>query len=172
MSPPAELAAGAPMLIAACGNVYAGDDAFGPLAARRLRSRALANVEVAELDLRPAGLIDFLLTPRRTLIVVDAVSAVGRTPGEIVDVDWRAPDRPALTRDDVLSTHGLSIANQIEFAENLGILPPRVRLIGAVIEAAIVGQLVMGVVVSAVDDVVERIVRFVEDEFTDGVRDA
>jgi len=147
----------APTLIAACGNIQAGDDALGPLAANELRRLALSDVEVVDLDIRPAGLVDHLMTPRDTLIVVDAVTIAGAESGSIVDVDWRSGDRPRLVHDDVLSSHGLSIAHQIELAEKLGMLPLRVRLIGAVIAGARVGQNTGGALLSTVGAVVDRI---------------
>lgn len=158
--PPDSMNAGAgcaPTLIAACGNIQAGDDALGPLVARKLRRLALPDAEVVDLDIRPAGLVDHLMTPRDTLIVVDAVMLDDAPYGSIIDVDWRSSDRPQLIHDDVLSSHGLSIAHQIDLAEKLGMLPSRVRLIGAVIEGARIGRKTGDAVVRAVDAVVDRI---------------
>lgn len=147
----------APTLIAACGNIQAGDDALGPLVAEKLQRLALSDVEVVNLDIRPAGLVDHLMTPRDTLIIVDAVTMAGAEVGSVVDVDWRSCDRPRLMHDDVLSSHGLSIAHQIDLAEKLGMLPLRVRLIGAVIAGARVGQPAGDSIVRTIDAVVDRI---------------
>ena len=127
------------ILVATCGNVMASDDAFGPCVACELRRLDLPGVEVVDLDIRPAALLDHL--PGKTgLILVDAAYAPHLEPGQVLDIDWFSPDRPGLANDDAMSTHGLSIAVQLDLAERLGILPARVRLIAATIEPAGVGQ--------------------------------
>ncbi len=130
---------GRAILVATCGNVMASDDAFGPLVARELRRRGLPGVEVVDLDIRPAALLDYL-PGKSGLVLVDAVVAPGLEPGEVLDIDWFSPDRPGLVNDDTMSTHGLSIAMQLDLADRLGLLPKRVRLVAACIEPASVGQ--------------------------------
>lgn len=124
------------LLIATCGNLMASDDAFGPMVARALRQRDLPGTEVVDLDIRPAALLDYL--PGRTgLILVDAVNAPDLEPGRVLDVDWLDRDpggRPELVNDDSMSTHGLSLAMQLDMAERLGMLPSFVRLIGVSID--------------------------------------
>jgi hydrogenase maturation protease len=121
------------LLVATCGNLMASDDAFGPLVARDLRQIRPPGVEVVDLDIRPAALLDHL--PGRTgLILVDAVHAPGQPPGRVLDLDWFGPDRPELANDDTMSTHGLSLGMQIEMAERLGMLPPFVRLVGLTLD--------------------------------------
>lgn len=129
----------APVLVAACGNAMAGDDALGPMAAAAVRRLGLPGVEVVDLDLRPAALLDCLGRPRRLLLVIDAVDMPGAPPAALVDCDWQQTGRPALMHDDVLSTHGLSIASQLELAGKLGMLPKEVRLLGAVVEHTALG---------------------------------
>lgn len=120
------------LLIATCGNLMASDDAFGPMVARALRHQNLPGAEVVDLDIRPAALLDYL--PDRTgLILVDALYAPDQEPGRVFDMDWFDPDRPELVNDDSMSTHGLSLAMQLDMAERLGMLPPFVRLIGLTI---------------------------------------
>ncbi len=128
------------LLVAACGNLMASDDAFGPMVARDLRQLKPSGIEVVDLDIRPAALLDYL--PGRTgLILVDAVHAPGLTPGRVLDWDWFSADRPELVNDDTMSTHGLSLAMQIDMADQLGMLPPYVRLIGLTIDPTLaVGQ--------------------------------
>lgn len=130
---------GPSILVAACGNIMASDDAFGPLVARELRHRAPAGIEVTDLDIRPAALLDYL-TGKDGLILVDAVHAPSLEIGELIDIDWFSPDRPALINDDTMSTHGLSLAMQLNLAKQLDLLPPRVRLIAVAIEPVSVGQ--------------------------------
>lgn len=127
------------ILVATCGNVMAADDAFGPSVAREFRREELPGVEVIDLDIRPAALLDYL-DGRTGLIIVDAAYAPGLQAGRVIDTDWFSPERPALVNDDALSSHGLSIAVQLDLAQRLGILPRRVRLIAATIAPARVGQ--------------------------------
>ncbi len=124
------------LLVAACGNLMASDDAFGPMVARELRGWELPGVEVVDLDIRPAALLDYL-AGRTGLILVDAVYTPDREPGRVLDMDWFDPEpqgRPELANDDTMSTHGLSLAMQLDMAERLGMLPPFVRLIGVSID--------------------------------------
>ena len=89
-----------------------------------------------DLDIRPAALLDYL-PGRSGLILVDAVHAPGLTPGRVLDWDWFSSDRPELVNDDTMSTHGLSLAMQLEMADRLAMLPPYVRLIGLTIDSAL-----------------------------------
>lgn len=125
--------------MAAFGNMDGGDDAFGAWVARRLVRENLAAIRVLDLAREhPTALLDQLeLT--RGLMVVDAVRAPGCPSGQLIDVDWRTEARPHLVHDVPLSSHGLSVANQLELAQRLGLLPSQVRLIGRVAEEAHVG---------------------------------
>ncbi len=120
-----------PILVAACGNTLAGDDAFGPLVARALGAQPLGGVAVIDLGMRPAGLLDFL-PGRRALILVDAALSAHHAAGELLDLDFFGPDRPELCADRLTSTHAFSLAGQLELAEALGMLPPVVRLVALV----------------------------------------
>lgn len=121
------------LLVAACGNLMASDDAFGPLVAGELRGREVPGVEVVDLDIRPAALLDHL-AGRTGLILVDAMFVPDTVPGRVLDMDWFGSAPPELANDDTMSTHGLSIAMQLDMAERLGMLPPFVRLIGVSID--------------------------------------
>ena len=116
-----------PILIAACGNELAGGDAFGPLVGKELRGRLPAGAELIELVMNPAALLDHL-EGRRGLILIDAAWVPNMHPGTLLACEWDSEARPALATDRATSTHGLSVANQIELARRLGILPPVVWL--------------------------------------------
>ena len=150
--------AGPSILVAACGNVMASDDAFGPLVARELRHLVTTGIEVADLDIRPAALLDYL-PGKDALILVDAVNAPGMQTGELLDIDWFSPERPDLVNDDTMSTHGLSLAMQLDLAKQLDLLPKRVRLIAVCIDNASVSEAASDFLpnaVSAAADVVGR----------------
>ena len=97
---------GAPILVAACGtprNPWMKGDALGPLVAARLRQRRaekrpelrewVDRVEIVDLGMRPAGLLD-VLPGHQALAVVDALMGGGLTPGQVVEMDWFDPGRP------------------------------------------------------------------------------
>ena len=128
-----------PILVAACGNTLAGDDAFGPLVARELSQKALFGVEVIDLGMRPAGLIDHL-PGRRAVILVDAAVCPEAAPGALLDMDFFAPARPTLCAARIARTPALSLAGQLELARALGMLPAIVRLVALVVENTQVGR--------------------------------
>ena len=128
-----------PILVAAFGNDMAADDAFGPLVAEALRAMAPAGVEVVNLGMRPAALLDHL-AGRAALCVVDAARGAGLAEGTLLDVDFFAADRPPLVHDAALSTHGLSVADELALAQQLGLCPAEVRLIAAIVGSVEVGR--------------------------------
>ncbi len=146
-----------PVLVAACGNLMAGDDAFGPLVARRLRERIPTDAEIIDLGMKPTGLIDHL-AQRAMTIVVDAAIATDVFPvGSLIDIDFFSPDRPQLVHDMPLSSHGLSLAHELELARKLQMLPRRVVLVAVAIDDASVGRRVSPAVLSMVDPAAARI---------------
>lgn len=147
------------VLVAVLGNPDAGDDAFGALVARELAAAAPPRVQVADLCRQgPAALLDHL-NCQDVLVIVDAVLAPGRQPGEVVDLDWKAEARPALVHESTLSTHRMSVAAQLELASVLGIGPPRTRLLGAVAVSSSQGDLPSAAMCSAAREVAARIRR-------------
>ncbi len=131
----------APILVAACGNAMAADDAFGPLVAVYLCQRAPRWMEVIDLGMKPAGLLD-QLEQRTGLILVDAARPRDErnVSSDLIDLDFFSPARPELLHDGALSSHGLSIAHELELAERLGILPPRIHLLAAEAASTELGQ--------------------------------
>jgi hydrogenase maturation protease len=117
-----------PILIATCGNERAGDDSFGPRVARALGRAEIGGAEIVELGMNPTGLID-RLEGRRALILIDAAEPAGLPAGRLLEFDWNAPDRPPLRAERCVSTHGMSLADQLELARALGRIPPVVRIV-------------------------------------------
>ncbi len=134
-----------PVLAAACGNRMAGDDAFGPLVAEQLRRQAPAYLEVADLGMKPAGLLDLELADRRLLILLDAACflAEGNPPAprdDLLVMDFHDPARPRLVHDARLSSHGFSLADDLQLAQRIGCAPERCVLIAAVAESTEIGR--------------------------------
>jgi Ni,Fe-hydrogenase maturation factor len=118
----------APILVAVCGNADAGDDALGPLVAGALHAHALLNIEVLNLGLRPAALLDHL-PDRHALLLVDAVQLPGVPAGRIVECDWSAAI--PLSRPDIVGTTWERVAATIRGS------PPGEGASGAVKRAAL-----------------------------------
>jgi hydrogenase maturation protease len=124
-----------PILLACLGNGRCGDDAAALHVAGMIRDRLPEGVELAELDDR-AGAMLSELSGRQALIVVDAVrlpEGPSQPPGEIIDVDYLDPARPRLETTSVVSSHGWSVASELELAKRLDLLPAFVRLVGVVV---------------------------------------
>ena len=128
-----------PILVAAYGNDMAADDSFGPLVAEAVRAMAIPGVEVVSLGMKPASLLDHL-AGRSAVCVVDAARCDGLPAGTLIDVDFFDADRPPLVHDASLSTHGLSVADELELARRLGVCPKIVRLVAAVAGSVEVGR--------------------------------
>lgn len=118
-----------PILIAACGNQLAGDDGFGPRVAAEVVAYDAPGVEVLNLGMKPAGLV-YHLPDREAVIVVDAAAPDCDHPhGVLLEMEFFATGRPPLRHDATVSSHGLSLAHELEMARQLDILPERVHLI-------------------------------------------
>jgi hydrogenase maturation protease len=138
-----------PILVAAYGNDMAADDSFGPLVAVAVRAMALSGVEVVSLGMKPASLLVHLAN-RRAVCLVDAARCDGVPVGTLIDADFFAVDRPPLVHDVALSTHGLSVADELALAQRLGLCPKSVWLVAAVAGSVEVGR-------SAADEVLRQV---------------
>ncbi len=144
------------MLVACCGNPLAGDDAFGHLVAEQLLRDPRAGVEVLDLAMNPASLLDQNLESRRVLLIVDAAEAPGAERGTILECNWGEPVGPKLSAATALSTHGLSIADQLELAHRLGVLSPVVRVIAMAMDET---QAVAGAMFKSPEAVLDAVSR-------------
>jgi hydrogenase maturation protease len=128
-----------PILIAAYGNELAGDDSFGPRVAAAVQAMELPGVETVNLGMAPMSLVDHL-AGRRAVCLVDAARCEGVPMGTLFDLDFFDADRPPLLHDRSLSTHGLSVADELQLARRLGICPDMVRLLAAAAGLVEIGQ--------------------------------
>jgi hydrogenase maturation protease len=150
-----------PLLIVGCGNLLAGDDAFGPRVVEALQARQLPGAEIVDLGMRPFGLAERLEDCKELVIVDAAEASEDFPPGRLIVVDYFAERRPALRQDVALSTHGLSIAAELELARQLGTLPPRVSIVAATVEQATPGQPMTAETRRLVRSAVETVIRMV-----------
>ncbi|MFT5130459.1 MAG: hydrogenase maturation protease [Rhodothermales bacterium] len=112
-------------MIIGIGNDMRGDDAAGLLVARGVR-KACPQTDVRELCGEGAGLID-LLENAESAIVIDAVQADGDA-GRIHRFDAHAGPIPAKFFN--YSTHAFSVAEAVEMARALDMLPDQLIIYG------------------------------------------
>jgi hydrogenase maturation protease len=115
------------VLVAGTGNIFRGDDGFGPAVALRLGRQSLPQtVTVRDYGVRGLHLAYALLDAPELLIVVDAV-ARGDTPGTLFviepEIDRDAPDATA-------DPHGMSLPVVFASVRALGGALPRVLIVG------------------------------------------
>jgi hydrogenase maturation protease len=111
-------------LVIGLGNPDRGDDAVGLHIARRVATLALPGVAVEEARGDTLALLD-RWAGAASVVLADA-AAPAATPGRIHRLD---PLAGPLPRDLALgSTHAFGLAEAVELARTLGLLPRRMRI--------------------------------------------
>jgi hydrogenase maturation protease len=127
------------VLVAGVGNLFLGDDGFGPEAVRRLAAVPLPDgVEVVDYGIRGMHLAYDLLAGYDTLVIVDAVPR-GGAPGDVVVLEVGEDD---LTRSSGgagdFDAHGMEPTAMLASLGSLGGRLPRTFVVGC--EPADVGE--------------------------------
>lgn len=156
------------VLVAGVGNVLRADDGFGVEVARELANLELPMcVRVVETGIGGIALVQELQDGYDAVVVVDAVDH-GRAPGtvmliepEVIDVGLLEPT----ARHDLLADMHLATPERVlMLARALGVLPPRVLLVGCQpVDADAVGEGLSDAVRAAVAVAVTEIVRHVNE---------
>lgn len=148
-------------LIAGFGNVLRGDDAFGIEVIHRLealgvgrvgRTGVQTSIELMEVGTGGIRLAQELLTPCDCLIIADAVTR-GGAPGTVYVLEVESVELV-----NAVDMHVAIPSQALSVAQALGVLPPRVFLVGC--EPLVVDELVWDIsapVRAAVDVAVARI---------------
>ncbi len=119
------------ILVAAVGNIFLGDDAFGIEVVQRLAARPLPpEVQVHDFGIRGFDLA-FALDSANTIILVDAVSR-GQAPGTLYTIE---PDIENLDEDNASDAqlpngHAMDPVQVLRLAKQLEVLPGRILLVG------------------------------------------
>jgi hydrogenase maturation protease len=156
------------VLVAGVGNVLRADDAFGVEVARRMGQRDLpAGVKVVETGIAGMALVQELQDGWDALIVVDAVD-LGRPPGHVMLILPEVIDVNALDFDqrmDMLADMHLTTPDRaLMLSKALGVLPPKLLMVGCQPEdASTPGQPMSAPVAAAVDVAVAEILRHVDE---------
>jgi len=124
------------ILIAGIGNIFLGDDGFGPEVLRHVFGRVNGSEGVRATDYGIGGmhLAYDLLEDWDALVLVDAIPNRG-SPGtvHVFEADHGSPDAPA-----GLDAHGMDPATVFASLRALGGTPPRTIVVGC--EVADVGD--------------------------------
>jgi hydrogenase maturation protease len=141
------------VLVIGVGNPLRGDDAAGPMVARRIRDRQLPFFRAIEHDGEGASLME-AWTGAQIVIVVDAVSSNAR-PGTICRFDvTQQPLRGNLFQD---STHSFGVHQAVELSRVLNRLPQQLLIYGINGKSFDVGAPLSPGVEEAIGEVVQQI---------------
>lgn len=137
------------------GNGDRGDDGAGPACIAALHARVASDVELLRCDGEPATLLA-LLEDSREVYLIDACTG-GLPAGRIRR--WNVARRPLPARAGIASTHGLGLAEALELARALGVLPQRCVVYAIEGRSYEAGQPLSAPVRAAVESVARRIAR-------------
>jgi hydrogenase maturation protease len=141
-------------LVVGIGNPDRGDDGAGRLVARRLAGRLPPNVQVTEQGGDVLALLE-MWSGFDTVVLIDAAATLAN-PGRVHRLE---PASRPLPRELALgSTHAFGIAEAVELARSLGMLPARLVVYAVEGESFQIGASLSPSVAAAVEEVVERVV--------------
>src|SRR4051812_39537138 len=120
------------MLLVGIGNRLRGDDGVGPEVADRVAGLTIAGL-IVETDTEPVAVLHRLERPPRHahVVLVDATAPLGN-PGRLRVL--RDPEGWATVSSRPVGSHALGVAEVVELARALELLPRMLTLVG--IEAA------------------------------------
>jgi hydrogenase maturation protease len=126
------------ILVAGMGNVLRLDDGFGVEAARQLQVCTLPDhVRVVESGISGISLVQEMLEGYDTLILLDAVDH-GGDPGTIYVLEPQIDDlgsyEPTARQDFLADMHYATPQRVLILARALGVLPPRVLVVGCQVQ--------------------------------------
>jgi hydrogenase maturation protease len=141
------------VLVAGVGNVFLGDDGFGPEAARRLAARPLPDgVRVVDYGIRGMHLAYDLLEGYDLLVVLDAAPRGGR-PGDVVLLEVGEAD----LGDGDFDAHGMEPTSVLASLGSLGGRLPRTLVVGCEPADTAAGMGLSPPVEAALDGAVEMV---------------
>ncbi len=143
------------VLVAGVGNLFLGDDGFGPEVARRLAGQPLpAGVRVVDYGIRGMHLAYDLLDGYDELVILDAAPRGGR-PGDVVVLEVGEGDFGAGDFDG----HGMEPTAMLSSLGSLGGRLPRTYVVGCEPADTDEGIGLSAPVAAAVDPAVDAVLR-------------
>ena len=148
------------ILVLGLGNILLSDEGVGVRAAEALMARGHLPEGVDVVDGGTSGM-DLLETMmgRDMIVVVDAISATGRDPGDIIRLDGEELDQFFRQR---MSPHQIGLSDVLATLKLMGSAPAELVLFGIVPNNMELGLELTSPVAAARD----RVVRTIEDEIT------
>jgi hydrogenase maturation protease len=147
------------ILVAGVGNVFFGDDGFGPAVAQRLRGAQLPpGVDVAEFGIRGIHLAYELLDGPDLLVVADAVRRGGE-PGTLYVLEPELDGEPAQA-----DAHGMDLRSVFAAVAAMGGTLPRIRIVGCEPASVEPGMGLSAPVANALGEAVRMVREIVEEE--------
>lgn len=133
------------MLVAGVGNIFLGDDGFGPEVIRHVPAHD--GVRLVDYGIRGLHLAYDLLDPWDALVLVDAIPSRGE-PGavHVIEVDHEAPQG-----DPGVDAHGMDPGTVFASLRALGGTPPYTVVVGCEARDVAEGIGLSGPVAGAVD---------------------
>jgi hydrogenase maturation protease len=112
------------LLVAGIGNMFFGDDGFGPEVARVLAAGDVPGVKIEDFGIRGLHLAYELLSGYDRAFLIDAVRRGGR-PGTLYLIEPDSRRRPSMP-----DAHRMDLENVLAFLDLIGGTPPPITLIG------------------------------------------
>lgn len=113
------------LLVAGVGNIFFGDDGFGPEVARALAADPIDGVKIEDYGIRGLHLAYELLAGYDKAILIDAVPR-GGLPGALYVLEPELGGSPAATPD----AHRMDLGNVFAFMRSIGGEPPAIVIVG------------------------------------------
>jgi len=154
------------ILVAGVGNVFFGDDGFGPEVARALLREPPADTKVEDYGIRGLHLAYELLAGYERAILIDAVPR-GDPPGTLYVIE---PDDEAPT--SAPDAHRMDLQNVFAYLRVLGGEPPPVTIVGCEPETTEPGMGLSDAVTRSVDAAAALVRRLIDEQLAPQVREA
>ncbi len=144
------------VLVAGIGNIFLGDDGFGPEVVRRIPPDRHPGVRIVDYGIRGMHLAYDLLDPWESLVLVDALPDRGR-PGRVEIARAEPdPDQPV-----ALDAHGMDPVAVFAGVRALGAQPPPTVVVGCQVASTDEGIGLSDPVAAAVPSAVDAVLRVV-----------
>lgn len=112
------------VLVAGIGNIFFGDDGFGPEVARALAAQPIEGATIGDYGIRGMHLAYDLVSGYDRAFLIDAVPR-GGTPGTLYVIE------PEMRRSDAApDPHRMDLENVFAFVRTLGGVAPPITIVG------------------------------------------
>ena len=146
------------VLVAGVGNVFFGDDGFGPEVARALACEAVDGVKIEDFGIRGLHLAYELLNGYERAILVDAVPR-GDAPGTLYVIE---PDRNVVA--SAPDAHRMDLGNVFACLRMLEGEPPPITIVGCEPETVEPGMGLSPTVARSVDPAAALVRRLIDQQ--------